>query len=221
MTEGELPHSGRFAECDGPAARRVPVAEQACNERRNRTGCPARLPLADAAGASDLLALAGFARSARGELRVTPLVFEHERAARVWEQLAHRTGSKLVRVPSPRAVEAVLPALVSSRVRGVRARNATSGEITRDLLWPDGRQFAGALPLRQGPNDVELKIEGDRGLAALFRFRVYSEPGYLAAQLERLRGENAQLRSRAQQLQAERRRPEGRLRIEVPAAPAP
>jgi len=219
MTDGELPHSGRFAECVGPSAQRVPEAAKACNERRNRSPCPARLPLAEAAGGSDLLQLAGFARSARDELRVTPLVFDHERAAGVWEQLAIRTGSRLVRVPSPRAVEAVLPALVSKRVRGVRARNATLGETTRDLLEADGRSFTGTLPLQRGANDVELRIEGDRGLAGLFRFRVYSEPGYLAAQLARLRDENAQLASRVRRLDGER--PEGRLDIEVPAAAAP
>jgi hypothetical protein len=217
LTDGELPHSGRFAACDGP-----PGTEQACRERRNRSSCPARRALNSAEGATDLAQLAVFSRRARGRLRVTPLVFDPERPARVWEQLAIRTGSSLVRVPSPQAIEQVLPALVSNRIRGVRAHNATTGQTTPELLEPRGNRFAGALALGPGANDVELQVLGERGLAALLRFRIYSEPGYLEARLARLRRENDELEVRAHEL-GERHRggpaqPQRVLEIAVPAA---
>jgi len=219
LTDGELPHSGRFADCDGPAARRVPGAEQACRQRRNRSRCPASRELRSAEGSSDLAQLGAFLRQTRGELRITPLVFDHERPARVWEQLARRSGSNAVRVPSPQAVEAVLPALVSSRVRGVRARNATTGEETGDLLDPASRRFTGQLALQLGANDVELRVESERGLASLLRFRVYSEPGHLDAALERLRRENSELELRAHASGPSRPRPTSRwLDIRVPAS---
>lgn len=219
LTDGELPHSGRFAECDGPSARRVSGAERACSERRNRSRCPASRELRSSEGSSDLAQLGAFARETRGRLRVTPLVFDHERPARVWEQLARRSGSSLVRVPSPQAVEAVLPALVSSRVRAVRVRNASTGEETQDLLDPVTHGFSGALALRRGANDVELRVESERGLAALLRFRVYSEPGYLGAELERLRSENLKLEARARELEPRsQKRASRQLDIRVPAA---
>jgi hypothetical protein len=215
LTDGDLPHSGRFAECDGPGASRVPGGEQACRERRNRSVCPARRELRASDGASDLAQLAIFTRRTRGELRITPLVFEPDRAARVWEQVARRTGSRLVRVPSPRTIEGVLPALVSNRVRGVRAHNATTGETSGELLEPHGGRFAGALPLAPGANDVELRVEGDSGLAALFRFRVYSEPGYLEQQLAFLRDRNHALQARARQLGERLDRTDRDLHIEA------
>ncbi|HXZ85265.1 MAG TPA: hypothetical protein VEI82_07225, partial [Myxococcota bacterium] len=128
-------------------------------------------------------------------------------------------GSNLVRVPSPRAIEGVLPALVSSRVRGVFAHNATTGETSADLLEPHGSRFQGRLHLAPGANDVELRVQGDRGLAALFRFRVYSEPGELEQELARLRERNLELESRARQLAAPRPALRRELRIEAPAAP--
>jgi hypothetical protein len=213
LTDGDLPHSGRFAECDGPGASRVPGGAQACRERRNRSACPARRALAGTDGYSDLAQLAIFSRE-------TPLVFELDRPARVWEQLARRTGSKLVRVPSARAIEGVLPALVSNRVRGVVAHNTTTGETSPDLLQPHGSRFGGALRLAPGANDVELRVLGDRGLAGLFRFRVYSEPGYLERQLAQLRERNRALESRARELGAPRAAPTRELRIGDPAAPA-
>jgi hypothetical protein len=219
LTDGDLPYSGRFAECDGPSARRVPGAERACNERRNRSRCPASRELRSSEGSSDLAQLGAFARETRGQLRITPLVFDHERPARVWEQLARRSGSNLVRVPSPQAVEAVLPALVSSQVRGVRVRNATTGQESQDLLEPASASFSGDLPLQRGANDVELRVESERGLAALLRFRVYSEPGHLGEELARLRSENVELEARARELQTLQRRPVSRrLEIRVPAS---
>jgi hypothetical protein len=215
LTDGELPHSGRFADCDAEAARRGAQGVRACLERRNRSLCPAQHELRAREGDSDLAQLAAFARRTRGELRITPLVFELERAAQVWEQLARRSGSRLVRVPSARAVESVLPALVSSRIGGVRAYNMTSGEASLELLDASGRDFAGSLPLLPGGNDIELRVAGERGIAALLRFRVYSEPGYLVHALGRLRERNEALEARVRALGTGRgARPGGALRIE-------
>ncbi len=227
LTDGEMPHSGRFVDCDGPYMRRSPAARGACEARRNRSPCPAAARLDPGAGSSDLVHLASFARRAEGRVRVTPLVFDPAHAARPHEQLARRTGSRLVRVPSPGAVETALPALVSSRVRTVSARNLTSGAHADDLLveGQDGR-ILGELPLLEGANDVELRIHSDRGAAGLFRFRIYAMPGHAERYLARLRSENAELARRSAELlgaRGERQQQlarERRLDIELPASPA-
>lgn len=228
LTDGELPHSGRFAECAasrprdpaGGAGGSAPrAAEQACEARRNRSPCPARHGLRGADGTSDLAQLALFSRRTSGMLRLTPLVFDLERGASVWDRLARRSGSRLVRVPDPQAIETVLPALVSSRISSVRAYNARTGETTPDLLEPGSLRFAGSIGLRPGANDVELRVAGDAGLAALFRFRVYSQPGYLDRQLARLRRSNDELAERTLAQTRRRGSLERNLEISAPAAP--
>lgn len=190
LTDGDLPHSGRFADCGFARKRGGKRAEAACLARRNATRCPASRVSWKSGGRSDLVQLSAFARRVRGELKLHPLVFEPDRAARAYRELAHLTGGQLVRVPSPQAIDAVLPALVAGRVRGVFARNERSGQETGDLLEPGGTRFHGALPVLPGANDIELRVESDRGTAALFRFRVYSAPRFLEHYLAELRERN-------------------------------
>jgi hypothetical protein len=74
-----------------------------------------------------------------------------------------------------------------------------------------------------GANEVELAVESDRGTAALFRFRVYAEPGSLERFLAELREQNRALALRAEALdQAGREAVEARRArsLELEAAPA-
>ncbi len=189
LTDGDAPISGRFSE--GP--------------NRNQTPCPATHTLSPRNSSSDPIQMVRFGRQLRGEVTVTPLIFEPERRALPWRQLAERTGGALVRVPGPQAIDAVLPALVASRIERVTARNATTGAATGDLLQPDRASLAGRLPLAPGANDVELTVASDRGAAALFRFRIYSAPGELERALAELRERNRALEVRAAALDAEAR----------------
>ena len=95
----------------------------------------------------------------------------------VYTEVARRTGGRLARVPSARALQELLPALVTRRISGVFAHNRQSGVWSDDLLLPDGRILEGEIPLVPGANDIELRIASDGGSAGLFRFRVYSAPG--------------------------------------------
>jgi hypothetical protein len=223
LTDGDLPHSGRFLDC-GPARRRGGAKGEArCEEQRNRTVCPATSQPRYSDGSSDLVQLSAFARRARGDVDVHALVFEPDRAARPYRELAERTGGRLARVPSAEAIEAALPALALREIRGVHARNATTGEATEDLYDATSGSFEGSLRLVPGPNDVEIRVEGERGPAGLYRYRVYSLPGHLERTLARLRDENARLARRADALVAEtreRRRERVRALEVVPAARA-
>jgi hypothetical protein len=127
-------------------------------------------------------------------------------------------------VPGPAAIDAVLPALVASRIVGARARNATTGAVSGELLQPDRAELLGELALAPGANDVELTILSDRGTAALFRFRIYSAPDELERALAELRERNRALEARAAALDGEARagRELARRRaLELRTEPAP
>jgi hypothetical protein len=200
LTDGDAPFSGRFLDCDGAGRSLSDEAEAACVARRNPSPCPANHTWSRADGSSDMVQMASFARSVHGELSVHPLLFETDRTARPWQQVASRTGGRLVRVPGPEAIELALPSLVSSRIRGVVARNTTTGAARSDLLQADRARFGGALALVPGANEIELEVESDRGTAALFRFRVYAAPAQLEHWLAELRARNLELEARAQGL---------------------
>jgi hypothetical protein len=212
LTDGDAPVSGRFA----------------AEPYRNTSPCPASHRLSGGDGGSDPIEMARFARQLHRDVTVTPLIFEPERRALPWRQLAERTGGTLVRVPGPAAIDAVLPALVASRIERVVARNTTTGAASGELLQADREQLAGELELAPGANDVELAVESDRGTAALFRFRIYCAPDELARALAELRERNHALEVRAatldQELRASReaaRRRELDVRTQPPAAAAP
>ena len=214
LTDGDAPFSGRFS---GDA-------------QQNMTPCPASHALSRGEGASDPIQMAHFARRLHRDVTVTPLIFEPERRALPWRQLAERTGGALVRVPGPAAIDAVLPALVASRIERVVARNATTGEVSGELLQADRARLAGGLELAPGANDVELAVESDRGTAALFRFRIYSAPDELPRALAEMQERNRDLAARAASLEEEARAAraaaqERELDVRTdpapPAAPAP
>jgi hypothetical protein len=205
LTDGDAPVSGRFEAGSG----------------RNASSCPASHSLAGE-GPSDPLALLRFARRAHGDVSITPLVFEPERRAQAWSQVAERAGGRVVRVPGPEAIDAVLPALVAGRIARATARNTTTGAASGDLLQADRSSLAGSLPLAPGANDVELRVESDRGVAALLRFRVYSAPHELERALAELRERSRELETRAAeaaQAGQETTRPRS-VDVQVPAASA-
>ncbi len=227
LTDGDAPFSGRFLDCDGRSLSDAAVA--ACRARSNPSPCPASHRFSRADGTSDMVQLASFARRARKVLKVHPLLFEPDRSARLWHQVASDTGGRLVRVPGPEAIQLALPALVSNRIGSVVARNATLGIERADLLQPDRTRLQGALALAPGANDVELRVESDRGTAALFRFRIYAAPRQLEVWLAALRERNSELALRAEAIEDEvgekrdRRRRERNLSVvpePIPAAPA-
>ncbi len=189
LTDGDAPFSGRFSEGAQP----------------NLNPCPASHRLSRGEGASDPMQMVRFARRLHRDVTVTPLIFEPERRALPWRQLADHTGGSLLRVPGPQAIDAVLPALVASRIGRVVARNRTTGATSGELLQDDRARLLGGLELAPGANDVELAVESDRGTAALFRFRIYSAPDELPRALAELRE-----RSRALELPPQPRPDGGR-----------
>jgi len=193
LTDGDLPHSGRFIDCSFARKRGGREAQARCLARRNVTTCPAARHSWSAGAHSDLVQLSAFARRARNDVSVYPLVFESDRAARAYRGLAQQTGGELVQVSSPQAIDAVLPALIARRLEGVFARNEATGQRSGNLLEHETLRFRGELPLQPGANDIELRVESDRGTAALFRFRVYAAPGYLERYLAELRERNLEL----------------------------
>jgi len=214
LTDGDAPFSGRFD----------------TSAQRNASPCPASHRLTPGEGGSDPMQMVSFARRLHGDVTVTPLIFEPERRALPWRQLAERSGGSLVRVPGPAAIDAVLPALVASRIERVVARNATTRAASGDLLQADRARLAGGLELAPGANDVELAVESDRGTAALFRFRIYFAPDELARALAEVRERNHALEVRAATLDGEARAAREAIRrraLDVrtdsapPAAPAP
>jgi hypothetical protein len=207
LTDGDLPVSGRFFDCTLPARRGGKSARATCEARRNTQPCPATHRFRTRDGFSDPIQLERFARRARSQLRVHPLVFDATRSARLYRELADSTGGTLFRIPSAEALDATLPALALRGVRSVHARNERTGVHTADLLDRTTGRFEGALPLADGPNDVLLTVEGQHGPAALYRFRIYAEPDHLRRSLAELRIENREL---AHQL--------GRLRERSPSA---
>jgi hypothetical protein len=164
-------------------------------------------------------------RRSRKALSTHTLVFEEDRPARPYRELSSGTGGTLVRLPSAASIEAALPALVARKIRGVVVRNATSGTETGDLYDAKTRSFDGKLDLVPGANDVEIRVESDRGVAALYRYRIYSEPGRLEHYLSQLRDDNLALEARIGELNEERsravetRRREIEVRAVPPAAP--
>ena len=171
--------------------------------------------------------MARLGRSVRKRVRVSPVVFEQDRRARPYRLLAEDTGGEFVQVPSAKGIEVALPPLVAGRIRGVYARNASTGESTGDLLTADVSTFRGVLTLADGANDVELRVESDRGTAAFLRFRVYSAGDYLSRYLAGLRDGNQRLQERVDGLADEARNlwprspdPAGERRVRVVPASA-
>ena len=144
-------------------------------------------------------------RKVRKKVRISPVVFEHDRRARPYRVLAEDTGGEFVQVPSAQAIEVALPPLVAGRIRGVHAHNLATGERSGDLLTKEVSTFEGSLPLVEGANDIELRVESDRGTAALLRFRVYRAEDHLARYLAGLRERNRELAARVEGLVGEAR----------------
>jgi hypothetical protein len=216
MTDGDTPHSGRFLDC----TRGSREARARCEARRNVSECPAGRRLGGRR--SDLVQLERLARRVRKRVRISPVVFEPDRQARTYRVLAEDTGGEFVQVPSALGIEVALPPLVAGRIRGVHAVNLRSGVRSGDLLTPEVSTFEGALPLEPGANDIELRVESDRGTAALLRFRVYRADDHLARYLAGLRERNRELEMRDRGLVEETRElipaaPKRRLEV-VPAA---
>jgi hypothetical protein len=227
LTDGDLPHSGRFLDCSQVRRRGGKQAQARCEARRNQMVCPVSKGFRHTRGRSDLVQLDTFGRAVRRKVDVYALVFEPDRAARAYQKLTRVTGGELVRVSSAQAIDVVLPALVGRRIRGVFARNLRTGRETEDMANPQRMSFQGELPLLPGANDVELRVESDRGTAALFRFRVHAAPNHLSSYLEVLRLRNRDLEAKAADLLDEARRQRSLLKrrsleiqIDSPAAPA-
>ncbi len=225
LTDGDLPHSGRFIDCSFARKRGGKAAEATCESRRNRSVCPAKHRFSRGQGRSDLVQLDNFMRRKKRSLRVVPLVFEPDRYARVYRELARRMNGELVRVPSPQAIQVALPSLVSGRVLSLRVKNETTGIERTVQVDPSSLAFNGMLPLQNGANDIVLRIDGDDSGIGRYRFRVYSAPHALSSYLAELRGRNQGLEVRMEQLvdearlKQERERERG-LEIGVEEVPA-
>jgi hypothetical protein len=188
LTDGDTPHSGRFTRCD----RGSREARERCETRLNRSSCPVGV----GGTRSDEVQMARLGRRVRRKVRISPVVFEHDRRARPYRLLAEDTGGEFVQVPSAQGIEVALPPLVAGRIRGVYARNLANGAESGDLLTKEVSTFEGTIPLVRGANDVELRVESDRGTAALMRFRVYRVEDHLPRYLADLRERNRELQTR-------------------------
>jgi hypothetical protein len=184
LAGADLPHSGRFLACSEAGSSES--AQQACREARNVSSCPATHEFTRLDGFSDIAQLASFGRRVRGELMVTPVLFEKSRNRRLYAEVARRTGGRVVRAPSARGIEELLPALVTRRISGVFARNSHTGAESSDLLSGDRRTVEGEISLAPGANDIELRIDSGGSTAGLFRFRIYSAPEGLPSPLAEL-----------------------------------
>jgi hypothetical protein len=192
LTDGDLPYSGRFLDC-GSARKRGAKAEAECEERRNRTPCPASRVLDGLTASSDLVQLSAFARQAYGHVTVYTLLFAPERPARGYRELALLTGGEAVGVSSAQAIEQMLKAVVSSRIDSVVAYNQRTGDTTGNLLQPGTLTFDGPLPLLPGANDVELRIGSALGTMGVFRFRIHAAKAHMQQYLSKLKKRNDEL----------------------------
>jgi hypothetical protein len=135
---------------------------------------PSPCPFAQRAAAEDKSQLAALGLRLRHAVKVSALVLGSPIAAHPYRDRVAQTDGRLAQVASPDALGRALGALVMGSVRGVFARNLDTGGETGNLQTGAGGDFAGALALLPGANDVELRIESGPGTAALFRFRVYA-----------------------------------------------
>ena len=221
LNDGDFPHSGRFLRCD---RRRGAGARAACEARLNATACPASHRFRTADGESDLVQMSSLARRFRKRVQVHALVFGSDRGARPYRELAEQTRGEFVRVPSAEAIEAALPALVARRIRAVVARNLDTGELADGLYDAEAARFDGHIGLRPGPNDIELRVLGDRGTAGLFRYRIWHEPRFLRDYLAELREGNRDLGRRlgdlVERTRSEEREPQRHIEVEPESPPA-
>ena len=219
LTDGDLPHSGRFLDC---SARRSERERRVCMARRNRTSCPAPARVRSKGRSSDLRELNRLTRLFAGRARVSPVVFQASRRTNAYSRLARGTRGTAIEATSIGALTTALGPSVLGRVDSVLAQNLTSGTRASDLLGPDG-VLSGALPLVAGANDVELFVDAGMGRSARYRFRVYSASREVEEYLQALRSRNLALQARLDALQGEaRRRSSARRatrRVEVVAEP--
>jgi hypothetical protein len=219
LTDGDLPHSGRFLDC---SRQRRPRERRVCEARWNRTSCPAQMRLSRTGRSSDLRQLDRLAGRFAGRVRVSPIIFQASRRTNAYTGLASRTGGTPIEVPSIAELTTALTPAVTGRVEGASARNLTTGARSPSLL-AEGGLLAGELSLAPGPNDVEVSVDAGLGRRARYRFRVYSASGELSAFLDGLRSRNQVLRVRLERLKAEGRdrskRRSRTRRVEIVALP--
>lgn len=219
LTDGDLPHSGRFLDC---RRQRRTRERRLCEARRNRTSCPAQVNLSRTGRSSDLRQLDRLAGRFAGRVRVSPIIFQASRRTNAYTGLASRTGGTPIEVPSIAELTTALTPAVTGRVEGASALNLTTGSRSPNLL-ADGGLLAGELSLAPGPNDVEVSVDAGLGRRARYRFRVYSASREMSAFLDGLRSQNQSLRVRLDRLQAEGRdrskRRRRTRRVEVVALP--
>jgi hypothetical protein len=204
LTNGDLPFSGRFTDCGAPRFRDE-ASRRACRETLNLSPCAASHRFDPEQGRSDVAQLFSFAREARGRVRVSPLLFQLEPPPRYFRELALTTSGQAVGIASEMAIEHALSELFEKgqpplAIQGVFARNLHTAEETENLLEAGGIDFAGTLPLEPGSNDVEVRIESDRGRIGLLRFRVYAARDPLRDFLTRIGDANRELEEHLDEL---------------------
>jgi hypothetical protein len=200
LTDGDLPFSGRFTDCDAPWYGR-PSERAACLASLNASICPASHELRSTEGRSDVAQLFSFVREVRGEFPVFPVLFRLGRAPRFYRELARYTGGQAFQLGLDHGVERAISSFLEMerhqvQIVGVFAHNLQNGEATENLLGPNRSDFSGALPLNPGSNDVELRVESAGGPVALFRFRLYAVADPSQGYLRRLREANHDLERR-------------------------
>jgi hypothetical protein len=84
----------------------------------------------------------------------------------VYEQIARRTGGRLIPIESPAAVVDHLPRISLAGLQGVSLRNATAGAVAEAMrTFPDG-SFDGYLRLVPGENRIEVAARMEDGREA-------------------------------------------------------
>ncbi len=208
LTSADLPHSGRFTDCDAQP-QRGKTWRQSCLAALEHDPCPASYSFAEGTGRSDVARLFAFARDAkREELAVSVLLLRPERPPRFFRELVNHTGGRLSPVLSLSDLDLALHEILNREtteqpIEAVEARNLRTGDLNANLLDGDQLAFDGALPLLPGANDIEVRVRAGGKTAALLRFRVFSAPSLRDDFLEALRRENEQSAARHKRLDDE------------------
>jgi hypothetical protein len=123
LTDGDLPFSGRFTNCDAPQFRGE-AAKATCLASLNRSACPASHRFDPAQGLSDIAQLFSFVRDVRGRPRVFPLLFRLQSPPRFFRELARYTSGRTISIGSESELDRWLLEFLNHEAPGVRAERA-------------------------------------------------------------------------------------------------
>lgn len=145
-------------------------------------------------------------------------------------RMARRTGGSYVALEKPGRIVEALESTPLSSVERVRIANRTTGRSTRSLATAIDGSFYGEIPLRLGPNEIEVTAVTSDGREATRVFQVDYQQGApareLVEQLKRIRLENEELiaeirRDLAREIREKRQEQRRSLELRAGEEPGP